>query len=166
MTTVKAFNDMMDQFLTELNLTFPDNKAVIKFQASFEVVRSTNPAMVLEGFMSAVKPFNKKIMARDETFITTDANTIGSIGDIDLASIWAKASDNTKDAIWQYLYTLVVLGTTISSFPKETLDMIEKMAENCAAQMQEGGGGDIMSLMNMMNNFSTNTKKDGPDRII
>ena len=166
MTTVKAFNDMMDQFLTELNLTFPKNKAVIKFQASFEVVKATKPSAVLENFMRTVKPFSKKIMTRDDTFITEDTSTIDAISDIDLASIWGESSDATKDAIWQYLYTLVVLGTTISSFPKETLDMIEKMAENCAAQMQEGGGADIMSLMSMMNNFSTNTKKDGPDRII
>ena len=160
MATVKAFNEMMDQFLTELNLTFPENKAVVKFQASFEVVKATKPGAVLENFMKAVKPFSKKIMARDDTFISVDAGTINALGDIDLAGMWTKSSDATKDAIWQYLYTLLVLGTTISSFPKETLDMIEKMAENCAAQMQEGGGGDIMSLMSMMNNFSTNTKKD------
>lgn len=166
MATVKAFNDMMDQFLTELNLTFPENKSVIKFQASFELVKATKPSMILENFMKAVKPFSKKIMIRDETFVTEDAATIQAIGDIDLANMWAKSSGPTKDAIWQYLHTLVVLGTTITSFPKETLDMIEKMAETCAAQMQEGGGGDIMSLMSMMNNFSTNTKKDGPERII
>ena len=104
MTTVKAFNDMMDQFLTELNLTFPENKAVIKFQASFEVVKATKPSAVLENFMGTVKPFSKKIMTRDDTFITEDASTIGAISDIDLASIWAKSSDATKDAIWQYLF--------------------------------------------------------------
>jgi hypothetical protein len=48
-----------------------------------------------------------------------------------------------------------VLGTTITSLPKETLGMIEKMAESCATQIQEGGaGGDLSSLMELMNTIS------------
>jgi hypothetical protein len=155
MATVKAFNDMMEQFLTELNLTFPENKSVIKFQAAFELARTTRPAAVLDNFMSSVKKYSKKIMTRDSTFITEDTKNIKGLMDLDLAGIWENATDVTKDAIWQYLYTLVVLGTTITSLPKETLGMIEKMAESCATQIQEGGGaGDLSSLMELMNTIS------------
>lgn len=155
MATVKAFNDMMEQFLTELNLTFPENKAVIKFQAAFELTRSTRPESVLDNFMASVKKYSKKIMTRDETFITEDTKNIRGLSELDLAGIWTKSSDATKDAIWQYLYTLVVLGTTITSLPKETLGMIEKMAESCATHIQEGGGGgDLSSLMELMNTIS------------
>ena len=34
-------------------------------------------------------------------------------------------SPNTKDATWQYLQTLYMLGTTITSIPDDTLSMIE-----------------------------------------
>jgi hypothetical protein len=155
MATVKAFNDMMEQFLTELNLTFPENKSVIKFQAAFELARTTRPAAVLDNFMSSIKKYSKKVMTRDDTFITEDTKNIKGLMDLDLAGIWENATDATKDAIWQYLYTLVVLGTTITSLPKETLGMIEKMAESCATQIQEGGaGGDLSSLMELMNTIS------------
>lgn len=153
-TTVSAFNDMLDQFLTELNLTFPSNKAVIKFQASFEIMRQTAPSHILDNFMDAVKPYVKKIISRDETFITEDSKNIQTLSDIDISSMWENSSEQTKSAIWQYLHTLVVLGTTIKSFPKDTLSMIEEMAEKCASQMKDSP----LSLMDLMNTISSQQK--------
>jgi hypothetical protein len=148
-TTVNAFNDMMEQFLTELNLTFPNNKAVIKFQASFELVRAATPSKVLDEFMKAVKPYRNKIMQKDEEFITADSVHIQALNDIDIASMWVKSSDVTKDAIWQYLQTLVIFGTTIKTFPAETMNMIESMAAKCAEQITTDGGDDF-SIMDLM----------------
>lgn len=146
MTSVSAFNDMMDQFLTELNLTFPENKSVIKFQAGFEILRQTAPSKILDNFMGSVKPYGAKIMAKDDTFITDDSKNIDALSDIDLASMWTEASDGTKSAIWQYLHILFTLGTTIKTFPKETLSMIEQVAEKCASQMKDVDASSLMDL--------------------
>ena len=154
MTTVNAFNEMMDQFLTELNLTFPSNKSVIKVQSAFEVVKRTNPSHVLENFMNAVKPYSKKIMAKDESFVLEDSDNIEFLHDLGIVSMWNDSSENTKDAIWQYLQTLVVLGTTIQSLPKDTLSMIEEMAKKCAEQMKDIPGDGALSLMDLMNTIS------------
>lgn len=150
-TTVSAFNETMDQFLTELNLTFPENKAVMKFQAGFELLKQTAPSKILDNFMDSVKPYSPKIMAKDETFITEDSKNIQALSDIDIASMWAESSDQTKGAIWQYIQMLVVLGTTIKSFPQDALSMIEQVAEKCASQMKDCDG---FSLMNLMNTIS------------
>jgi hypothetical protein len=158
-TTVKAFNDLMDQFLTELNLTFPENKAIIKFQASFEVVRAASPSKVLDEYMKAIKPFKNKIMHKDDTFITDDSKQIPALADIDLSSMWTDCSETTRGAIWQYLHTLLVFGTTIKTFPPDTMSMIETMAAKCAEQMAqkgedgEDGGFSIMDLMKTLNNI-------------
>jgi hypothetical protein len=149
-TTVNAFNDMMEQFLSELNMTFPENKSVIKFQASFELLRNTTPRKILDNFMDAVTPYTKKIMSRDEKFITDDAKNIPTISEIDLDTMWNQASEQTKSAIWQYLHTLIVLGTTIKSFPSDTLSMIEELAQKCASQMEDSP----LSLLNLMNTIS------------
>ena len=156
-TTVHAFNEMMDQFLTELNLTFPENKAVIKFQAAFELLRQTAPSQILDNFMGSVKPYGSKIMSKDDTFIVSDSKNIDALGDIDLGAMWDVSSDTTKAAIWQYVQTLFILGTTIKSFPKDTLAMIEQMAEKCAGQMDPsaiGGAGGAFSRMDLMNTIS------------
>lgn len=153
-TTVNAFNETMDQFLTELNLTFPENKAVIKFQAAFELLRQTAPSQILDNFMMSVKPYGPKIMSKDESFILIDSKDIEALADIDLCSMWNQSSDNTKAAIWQYLQYLYVLGMTIKSFPSDTLSMIEKMAEQCASQIKESGGDGAFSLMDLVNTIS------------
>lgn len=154
MTTVNAFNEMMDQFLTELNLTFPENKSVIKVQSAFELVKRTNPSHILENFMLAVKPYSKKIMSKDDSFILKDSDSIEFLHDIDIISMWNESSDTTKAAIWQYLQTLVVLGTTIQSLPKDTLSMIEEMAKKCADQMKDLPSDGALSLMDLMNTIS------------
>jgi hypothetical protein len=44
-----------------------------------------------------------------------------------------------------------MLGTTISSIPEDTLSMIEKVAKQCADQLEtEGGGFDEAALMKTM----------------
>ena len=146
-TTINAFNEMMGQFLTELNLTFPENKSVLKFQAAFEIMKQTSPSKILDNFMVSVKPYAKKIMSKDDSFILEDSKEISGLKDIDLSSMWKEASDNTKSAIWQYLHTLFILGTTLKTFPKETLSMIEQVAEKCASQMDASGALSLMDLI-------------------
>jgi len=66
-------------------------------------------------------------------------------------------SEGTKNAVWQYLQTLYMLGTTITAIPQETLSVIENVAKDCADKMQSGDGQiDEKALMNM---FSSMMKK-------
>lgn len=146
--SVSAFNETMDQFLTELNLTFPENKSVVKFQAAFELMKQTSPSKILDNFMDSVKPYSQKITSKDESFILEDSKNIDALSGIDLAGMWNQASDNTKGAIWQYLQTLIFIGTTVKIFPKETMSMIEQVAEKCAGQI------DPSSIMDLMNTIS------------
>jgi len=59
--------------------------------------------------------------------------------DINLKDHWDTCSENTKNAIWQYVQTLYMLGTTITSIPEETLSMIETVAKQCADNMENNG---------------------------
>ena len=146
--SVSAFNETMEQFLTELNLTFPENKSVVKFQAAFELMKQTSPSKILDNFMSSIKPYTQKISSKDESFVLEDSKNIEALAGIDLPNMWTQASDNTKDAIWQYLQTLIFIGTTVKIFPKETMSMIEQVAEKCAGQI------DPTSIMELMNTIS------------
>lgn len=150
MTSVSAFNDMLEQFLQELNQTFPEEKAIVKYQTSIELLRKTNPRKVIEGFMSNVSSISDRMLARDETLITSgDINTL--IPDINISDHWSECSDNTRNAIWQYLQTLYMLGTTITSLPADTLNMIEDVAQKAASNMDaEGGSIDQGAIMKML----------------
>lgn len=147
MTSLDAFNDMMGQFLNELVLTFPEEKNIQKFQATFEVARVATPRATLDGFMSSVGPHASKLMAKDESFFLENAKNIDFLKDINLHVIWTPdTSEQTKAAIWQYLQTLHILGMTLSMFPPETLEAIESAAKKCA----ESGAFDPSAMQGLM----------------
>jgi hypothetical protein len=156
-TTTNAFNDMMQQFLDELVLTFPDEKKLVKYQNSFILLRSTSPKKPMKQFMLEITPYANQLMKRDEDFFKTNSKDIPFLDDIDIGRLWTSdLTETTKSAIWQYLQTLYILGTTLSSLPAETISMIESVAQKCASQLQgnataEDGTIDEAALMSTMN---------------
>mgnify|MGYP003313566245 FL=1 len=142
---------MMSQFLVELHKTFPDEKGIKKMLTSFDMLKSTNPRLVVNGFMEGVTPYAGKISAKDETFLLEEVENIEFLRELDIKKYWGNMSTNTKAATWQYLQTLYMLGTTITSLPDDTLSQIEKIAKGVANQMQDGDGEiDQDALMKMM----------------
>jgi hypothetical protein len=140
MTTVKAFDDMMGQFLGELAGTFPDEPP--------------KTGVDCPTFMKQIASWIPRMTARDEAFFNEDNEFIKSIN---LHVIWKRedCTENTKQAIWQYLQSLYMIGTTMSMFPPETLSAIEAAAENCAKNMKMGPNGQIdeKSLMAGVNSM-------------
>jgi|TARA_B110000977_G_scaffold165960_1_gene213552 hypothetical protein len=151
MASVTAFNDMMGQFLVELHKTFPEEKGIKKMMTSFDLLKSTNPRLVVDAFMNGVTPYADRISAKDESFLLKEIDTIDFLKDLNIKSYWVKMSESTKGATWQYLQTLYMLGTTITSIPDDTLKMIEGIAKQCAEKMEtEGGELDQDAIMKMM----------------
>ena len=154
MASVTAFNDMMGQFLVELHKTLPEEKGIKKMLTSFDLLKTTNPRLVVDGFMSGVTPYAGHISDKNEQFILKEIENIDFLKGLDVKSYWSKLSPNTKEATWQYLQTLYMLGTTIISIPDDTLKMIEGIAKDCADKMQDGDGElNQEALMKMMGNM-------------
>ena len=84
MASVTAFNDMMGQFLVELHKTFPEEKGIKKMMTSFDLLKTTNPRLVVDGFMTCVSPYADKISAKDETFLLKEIETIEFLKDLDI----------------------------------------------------------------------------------
>jgi hypothetical protein len=155
MASVTAFNDMMGQFLVELHKTFPEEKGIKKMMTSFDLLKSSNPRLVVDAFMKGVSPYADKISAKDETFLLKEIDTIDLLKDLDIKSYWERMSPNTKGATWQYLQTLYMLGTTITSLPQDTLRQIESIAQGVASKLQDEDGGELNqdALMKMMSSM-------------
>ena len=158
MTSVTAWNDMMMQFLNELRETFPEEPAIKKYYASFDLLRKSNPRKCVTTFMEKIGPHQASIMAKDEKFITDDAS--GFLADINLNVLWNNdVSDNTKQAIWQYLQTLYILGTTITMIPQEALSMIENVATKCVGDMQNGDQSSLNNLLSSLGGMIESQEK-------
>lgn len=154
MASVSAFNDMLSQFLTELQRCLPDEKGIAKFQTQFDMLRQANPRKCVDAYMSGIAPFADKVSSKDDSFITEDLAAIDFLKDLNIKEHWSdKLSDNTKGAIWQYLQTLYMLGTTIIAIPAETLTQIEALAKSAASQMEDSGDLNQDALMKTMSNM-------------
>jgi len=118
---------------------------------SFDLLKSGNPRLVVDAYMKGVSPYADKISSKDESFLLKEIENIDFLKDLNIKSYWKRMSANTRSATWQYLQTLYMLGTTITSIPDETLSMIEKIAKECADKMQDGDGElNHDALMKMM----------------
>lgn len=151
MASVGAFTEMMGQFLDELVKTFPEESGLKKYQSTFDLMKKANPRKCVEVFMGSASAFQQQIMAKDEKFFLE-----GSVEFLDALNIkkwWNDSlSEGTKGAIWQYLQTLMILGTTITSIDADTLGAIEGIAEKMASGSAGGSGGvpDMSALQGLM----------------
>jgi hypothetical protein len=135
MSTVAGFNSMMGQFLDELAGVFPDVPEIAQFKDMYPALTAANARKPLEVFMAAAGPVQDRLMAKD-------ASAFGElrVGSIDFARLWASegVTDATRDAIWQYLHMLLLLGSTVLSVPPELLGSIESVANSCADKITSG----------------------------
>ena len=152
MTSLSAWTEMFDNFLNELIETFPEEPAMKKYKTSFELLRKTNPRKCIDAYMTSITPIQQHIMSKDEDFFMKES--VEFLKEINIKKHWtADLSENTKDAIWQYLQTLYILGTTITMIPPEALDMIENVATDCAANIQNGGQLDPSALTGLFSSL-------------
>jgi hypothetical protein len=145
MTSVGTFNDMLQQFILELESTFPEEKAFKKYHTSFDIMRAANPRKCVDVYMKNAGKYSDMIMQKNDSFFT-------ELTELPIGDYWNDdLSDGTKNAIWQYLQTLNILGMTITTIPADMLSMVEGVAAKCAEGIQ--GGGDEKSLMNGMSSI-------------
>jgi hypothetical protein len=133
MSSLDAFNELYADFITDLESAFPDDDSVLAFKGEFALAREASVRGPLESFM---KLDAKGLTSRDPAFI--EQMTFGPV--------WAGASDQTKQAIWNHLNGIYMIGMTLSMFPPETLGAIEAAAKKCA----ESGAFDPAALSGLL----------------
>lgn len=136
MTSVKAFNTLMQQFLDELSRVFPKDVRLKTYAAQFPMLCQANIRKPMEVFMEAYSGQQEKVRNKDETLF--DAVPTLFNGNIDVKSMWALCDAPTKEAIWKYLQHLMFMATTVSLIPPDMLAMIESVAQDCAQKFEDG----------------------------
>lgn len=154
MTTVKAFNDMMGQFLEDIISVWSDDLAIHIVKAA-----PREGAEPYQTFMKEVGPFAQKLMAKDASFFCEENEFAKKLY---LHKHWYEESctEQNKTAIWQWLSSLYMIAMTLNMFPPDALSQIEAVAEKCAKNMTMGGDADLMSGVNSM--LSTMMSGTGP----
>ena len=153
-SSMHTFVHLMEQFLQELQECFPNETKLKVYVNKFELLKSTNPRKVFELFMEHVSPHKEQIMNKDETLMTDDSIPLNK--ELGLSRIWQleEATDNTKEAIWAHLNTLLVFGTTIQGMPSGLMQGIESLAKEYASQMDESQMNPEMLMGSVKNMLS------------
>lgn len=112
MSTIKDFNVTLDEFLTDILLIFPNHIGVKKQKLQFEYGRKANVYIAYEKIMPDLMTHSKYILARDENAIPIVDKTLS---DTNLIEMWNSdaATDDVKYTIWEYIQTLLTIGTRI-----------------------------------------------------
>lgn len=150
MTTLQAFNTLLRNFLHELSMTFPEDATLAVALDGLDALVKANARKPLELFMEAVGAHAQLVLTKDPALFDEPLTISGTL---DLQTYWRSpgVSDASKDAIWQYLQQLYLLGSTVSALPAEMLTAIESMAQECAGKI-ERGEADLAGITSMLLN--------------
>jgi hypothetical protein len=138
----ETFNTLALEFVKELSEVFPENATLVECVKNFDTIVSEDPKKTMDFLVSIVGDKADAINSKDESLF--DAITIPGM---EIKEMWNSTSENTKEAIWQYLSTLHMLASTLGNTSGELMSGIETMAMEFANKMATGNM-DVSTMLN------------------
>ena len=137
-----TFNALALEFVKELSEVFPENNTLSECVKNFDTIVSEDPKKPMNFLMDVVGDKAEAINSKDESAF--DDIVIPGMA---IKEMWTSTSENTKEAIWQYLSTLHMLASTLGNTSGELMSGIENMAMEFANKMATGGM-DVPTMLN------------------
>lgn len=130
MSLLSAFNNLLDQFISEMVLTFPDLNDLRTIQTLVALMRRANPRMILVNFLDVAGRYYEKILLEDAAFFEDLSNwtkdprfAVEADGEdeqmfqklVVFKTVWSDLSETNKAKIWAYFQQLLVIGAKANS---------------------------------------------------
>lgn len=120
-STLTRFNNTIDCLIDSLIDRYSHheyfNKELKLIKEKFSLIRKTNPAKVVEGFLVKVYPYKKQIMDENDEFFLqknydNDTKNEGNLVKVlKIKELWdTDMDDNTKQTLFNYFKVLIVLS--------------------------------------------------------
>jgi hypothetical protein len=120
----------MDEFFKELIEIFPEEVKMKTHHNLFQTLCKANARKPCTDFMYGAIPYLEKISMKDEEFFTS-ADKPALLSSMNIEKIWTpELSQNTKNAIWNYIKSFFVIGINVVDMPKETLPLVNFIINN------------------------------------
>ncbi len=150
MSLLSAFNNLLDQFLAELVMTFPELKDLRTIQTVVKMLRSMNSRIVLDNFINVAGRYHEKILDKESSFFEDlsnwesdpyfQAEFASEQSDVfqKLAAfkdVWVDLTENNRVTIWTYFRQLLVIGSRANTNAQlaDTAARILRKAQQTAA---------------------------------
>ena len=124
-----AFNELMRQFIHELQACFPEDDCLNDLSSKFETACQANVRAPFQLFHDFVWHHTKQVIERDKTFV--QEALVNAMPGVD--QVWDKADDDTRDVIWDYIssLTFVAMGIeTLTVHPEHANNILQLMKGN------------------------------------
>jgi hypothetical protein len=158
---IDEFNKTLSEFINKLIIQFPEETKLKKYNSAYKVTKMYDSSIPIKLYMGGCMKFSEQIKNRDseffqkrETFVNAVKQYSSFTNDIGLVDYWTNLNDSSKNAIWDYIQTLYVMGemyvnkdTTIlrnidNVYNNITKDDFENMSKN------ESMSSDLISKIN------------------
>lgn len=125
MSYTEAFNNQVDSFIKDLEVSYTDRANVISdirnFRTAINIMRRINQKKVVENVMYYIYPYKNQIIQGDEDFFYNhgfedelkDAkldNDKGFMRAMHFKTLYRESSSENKEAIKKYFKVLLLLG--------------------------------------------------------
>ena len=164
LTYVEKFNFYLKSFIDELVTVYPEYKDSLEseYKILYSEEKSNTDEFVKE-YISVTKQYNSSIAKKDDS-IFKGLNEINILRKIDFRDLWSKdINNNTRESIWKYLQTLIVIGRKVIGDDDEINDLLRKFNESDGEKLGESVQRETEEMMNMLKNM-TEMNQD-PDSI-
>jgi hypothetical protein len=142
-----TFNELMLDFVNNLSRTYTHVPELQKAPAQLQLLIRTYPKSPHEQFMKAVAPYVKSITERSDSFFLSDYQNIPFLQDVDFKTNWEMSPKETQDAIWEYLYNLLLLGGAMQALPENLMENISSFVESYSDTVDSNADLNIEHLM-------------------
>lgn len=116
-TIIQEFNKTLEEFINKMIIQFPQETKLKSYYSAYKVTKMYDKTMPIKIFMGGCLQFSGQIKSRDTEFFAKRKGFIDKLqkassfsDDIGLVNYWENLSDSSKNAIWDYVQTLFVMG--------------------------------------------------------
>ena len=115
-TYVEKFNFYLHTFLGEINTILPEFSEIITSNYSDVLEDKTlKDDKYAKEFMTSIDKYRTEIAEKNDKLFKGE-ESVFLLNGVDFKELWCKdLSDSTRENIWKYLQTLILIGTTIRS---------------------------------------------------
>ena len=114
---LNEFNKTLDEFIIKMINQFPNETKLKTYHSAFSLSILCNKSTPINLFMGGCLKFSEQIKNRDSEFFIKKKEFVGKAtelssfsDDIGLVNCWGDLSDISKNAIWDYMQTLFIMG--------------------------------------------------------
>lgn len=120
---IDLFNAKVDEFIKELNTSFPEVKQFASFKTGFTLMKSLDNTKPINIFNTYVyDTYKDYIKTKNESFFLTNAYDLSYTSHSDywqefidnIRSVWTQLDTDEKDVIWKYFHILLVLNEKVN----------------------------------------------------